>query len=173
MKFLCVCLAVLVGLLSPVITQATAAAAYYMNDNIHRTVELTGALVREQRAIAIVTEGESTKDASSIGEYYLAVETFPGKTPNVSVASVQATDKTSGLPLKVVPVSNTKDFLVRGWLKQLEGKGRYVRVGPEGYAVVCDVFSMCVSVVPSGSVVSVCVSGTRTIAAYYLLCPRS
>jgi hypothetical protein len=81
------------------------AAASFVNDNIHRSVEFTGTLVREKRAIAVLLADEKQVE----NRYFLAVEMQPLKAPNGSVSSISAKEKSSEKALVVERLSAAEE----------------------------------------------------------------
>lgn len=81
--------------------------AYFVNDNVIRTIDVSSNLVREKRAIAI-TRAPGTSDSSS-HPYYIAVE-LPKGMSNASVAFIAAKDKDSDSKLELAFAGEEKDF---------------------------------------------------------------
>lgn len=78
---------------------AATVNAQYVNDNVQRTVEFQGPVVREQRAMAVVLDEAAGKEHVP-PPYIVAVEVFH---PNTTISHVAVKDKKSGRALEVTP----------------------------------------------------------------------
>lgn len=78
---------------------AATVNAQYVNDNVQRTVEFQGPVVREQRAMAVVLDEAAGKEHVP-PPYIVAVEVFH---PNTTISHVAVKDKKSGRALVVTP----------------------------------------------------------------------
>ena len=68
----------------------------FLNDNVIRTIDMSSAMVREKRAIAIVR-----RDGKQTPTYYLAIE-LPKQMENATVSLVTVKEKDSD---KTLPIS--------------------------------------------------------------------
>ena len=63
-------------------------AADFINDNVHRSIDVSSQLVREKRAIAL-----EVKKSGVAADYYFVVETLAQQPRNVTIAHVEAREK--------------------------------------------------------------------------------